>query len=637
MDDLLFSSSNVADSPYYLGGVSDSLSHLPPWYQLLSLGGVFCVIHLRNNAVVTWLVVQLHSSLGTEAMWPDEYKDTLQAMSFTERLCFTLYGAALAAVAVFLFRVFCQDTWNIGGNAYQLFPDKKLPTIAMVALMCVVEGIRLQQVIVQQFDTPGSLSRIAMRSFDQATEANTDPRVTESNAHLVIQFELLRAYLAQTCAHRLPVLLLAGAYRAFRDVPKKAHVALRWYMATIATFIILQETIRMYIRYSWTDCSSWAIVVWSLVFLGALNYVYGPSKRAGTVVTVSSTNCVTEAFRGLITCGALWLFVSLVVLAVVVSVHEELLLIWLFISLMVLWTPAIIDACATDYMAFLAIGAGCVVYAMDGVSSVWASVRFGALFFLWWLFTSLLYNATLHITASRYIAMTVAAAWFGGSLTPPSELWMNTESLTELGLRDSYGVVPLFTARTLWLRNVADFRAIPKDSWIYGPAQGDGKRAFDLLLHGAALACAVCVAISSLVEQSLTTEARFAWRQRDIVSATPGVLLHKMLHTAVVVGCVAASIGIWWVVRWQVLPMWTQFLPDIISKILATVAAVTVLGNLMDMQDSMYMASVRILGLRDALRTTDGNANAFDDEPNPASPQMPTAAGNDGHRRRAFE
>ncbi|CAJ1023751.1 hypothetical protein Q4I30_003309 [Leishmania utingensis] len=614
MDDLPLSSSTTLEiSPHYLGGVRDSLGHLPPWYQVLSLGGVFCVIHLRNNAVVTWLVVELHSSIGTEAVWPDEYQTILRAMSFTERLCFTLYGATLAAIAVLLFRVFCQDTWNIGWNAGQLFPDKKLPSIAMVVLMCVAEGVRLRQVIGQQLCTPGSLARLATHSFNEIERSKIDPQIAESNTHVVIQFELFRAYLAQACIHRIPVVLFAGAYRLFRDVPNKAYVALRWYMATIAGFTVVQEVLVMYIRYVWTDWSLWAMVIWSLAFLGVVNFVYGLSKRAGMVVTMSTTNCVAEALRGLVTCSALWFIASLIVLAFVVSVHEELVLIWLFMSLMILWTPAIIDACAIDYMTFLAIGAGCVVYAMDGVSSIWASIRFGALHFLWWLFVSLLYNAALHVSASRYIAMTVAAAWFLWSLAPPRELWKNAESAAELGLEDGYGVVQLFTARVLWLRAVADFGALPKGSWIYGRTQGDGRHAFDLLLHASVPACGLCVVVSSVVQHRFTAATRLEWQQQNIVSATPGVLLRKIIRTLVVVGCVVASIGMWCMVRFYVLPMWTLLLPDIITKALATVAAVTVLGNLMDMQESMYIACLRIAGLSDTLPTTEEQTLASKD------------------------
>ncbi|GET92391.1 hypothetical protein, conserved [Leishmania tarentolae] len=614
MDDLgLPSSTAFSVYPLYLGAVSDSLAHLPQWYQLISLGGFFCVIHLRNNAVVTWLVVQLHSSIGTEAMWPDEYKSTLRAMTFTERLCFTLFGAALAAVALVLFRVFCQDSWNIGWNASQMFPEKKLPTVSMVILMCIAEGIRLKEVIVQELNTPGSLARLAMHNFDGINESQFDERVSESNPHFVIQFELLRAYLADMCVHRIPVIVLAGAYRVLRDVPNNAHVALRWYMATICAFTVLQEMLGMYLRYVWTDWSVWAMVIWSLVFLGVVNYVYGLSKRAGTVVTMSRTACVRGALRGLVTCGALWLIASLIVLAFVVSVHEELVFIWIFMSLMILWTPAMIDACAIDYMTFLSIGAGCVAYAMGSVASVHASVRFGVLHFLWWFFLSLLYNSMLHLFASRYTAMAVAAAWFLWSLAPPRELFKNTESAAELGLEDGHGVVHLFTARVLWLLAVADFRTLPKGSWLYGPTQGDGERAFNLILHAAASACTACIAISFVVERRFTAEARLAWRHRDIVSATPGVLLRKMIRTFVVVGCVAASIGMWWVVRHYVLLMWTQLLPDIIAKLLATVAAVTVLGNLMDMQDSLYITCMLILGLPDPSPSMDGQTVSSDD------------------------
>ncbi|KAK7196267.1 hypothetical protein NESM_000562400 [Novymonas esmeraldas] len=626
---------DVAPLPHYLGGVSDSLGHLPPWYQLLSLGGVFCVIHLRNNAVVTWLVVQLHSSIGTEAMWADEYKDTLQAMSFAERLCFTLYGAALVAVVVLLFRVFCQDTWGVGWSVGQMFPDRRLPTAATLGLMCVAEGIRLRQVIRQQLNTPGTLARLAMQSFEGIEVSEFDPRIAESNLHFVIQFELLWSYMVQTCVQRIPAVLLAGAYRLSRDAPNMAHVGLRWYMATVAGFMALQEVLGMYIRYVWTDWSAWATVVWSFIFLGVVNYVYGPSKRAGTVVTISSVNCVTEALRGLVTCGALWIIVSLLVLAFVVSVHEELVLLWLFMTLMILWTPAIVDACATDYMAFLAIGAGGVAYAMGGVSTAWAGVRFAALHFLWWLLAALFYNAVLHVFVSRYAAMAVTAGWFLWSITPPSELWSTAESMAALGLEDNHGVVQLFAARVHWLLAVADFGPLPEGSWLHGRAQGEGRRAFDFILHAAVPACLACVVVSSLVEHSLSAEARVAWQQRDIVSATPAVLLRKMIRTLVVVGCVAASVGVWWVVRTCVLPMWTQLLPDIIRNALAAVTAVTVLGNLMDMQDSLYVACMRILGLRDPLRALDGQPSTDDGVPNSATPRT-SADSLGGSRRSAF-
>jgi hypothetical protein len=607
----------LATLPHFLGSVSISLGHLPPWYQLLSLCAVFAVIHLRNNAVITWLVVQLHSSTGTEAIWVDDYKMILRAMPFTERLCFTLYGVTLAAIVVVLFRVLCQDTYNIGWNVGQLFPDKRLPTTFVIVLMCVVDSIRLRSVILDILNSPGSLAHLALHNFEGLEATDFDPSVAESNPHFVIQFELARSFILSAALRRLPMMLLAGAYRLSRDVPRKAHVALRWYMATFAVFFLLQEVLSMYIRYVWTDWGAWAMVGWALVFLGIVNYTYGPSKRAGTVVTISSTNCVTEAVRGLVTCAALWFIVSLVVLAFVVSVHEELVLIWLFISLMILWTPAIIDSCSTDYMTFLSFGAAAVQHAMDSDNTtVPASIRFGVLLFLWWLLVALIYNATLHIACSRYIAASVAFCWFLWSLAPPRELWSNPEGSVQLGLEEGHGAVHLFTARILWLRALANFRPIPAGSWMYHRAEGNGRQAFNLILHEAVGVCVVCVAITTAVHFSLSPEVRLRWQQLDIVSVTPSVLLRKAIRTSVVVFCVGSSIAMWWIVRLYVLPMWTQLLPDIIGKALCTVAAVTTLGNLMDMQDSMYDGCLRVLGLRNPRYAAAEGSAGVSDEPN---------------------
>lgn len=613
----------LATTPDFLGSVSVSLEHLPPWYQLFSLCGVFAVIHLRNNAVVTWLVVQLHSSTGTEAIWVDEYKNTLRAMSFTERLCFTLYGVSLAAAVMVLFRVFCQDTYNIGWNVGQLFPDKRFPTVVTMGLLCVTDAIRLRGVILEVLNTPGSLAHLALHNFEGLEGTDFDPSVAESNPHFVIQFELARSFILAAALRRLPVMLLAAAYRLSRDVPRKAHVALRWYMATFAVFFLLQEVLSMYIRYVWTDWSSWAMVGWAVVFLGVVNYTYGPAKRAGMVVTISSTNCVTEAVRGLITCAALCFITSLVVLAFVVSVHEELVLIWLFFSLMILWTPAIIDSCSTDYMTFLSCGAAGVLHAMDDDSTVSSSVRYGVILFLWWLLTSLVYNAAVHVTCSRYIAGTIAVCWFLWTLAPPRELWDNPESLAELGLEEGHGVVHLFTARVLWIRAVAMFQPLPAGSWMHRRAEGDGRHAFDLMLHEMAAMCGVCVAVTSAVHFSLSPEVRLRWRHHDIVSVTPGVLLRKALRTLVVVFCVGGSVAMWWVVRLYVLPMWTQLLPDIVAKLVCTMAAVTTLGNLMDMQDSMYDSCVRVLGLRNTKAAADGAGLPVDELTSAISPRTP--------------
>ncbi|EPY17268.1 hypothetical protein STCU_10716 [Strigomonas culicis] len=97
-------------------------------------------------------------------------------------------------------------------------------------------------------------------------------------------------------------------------------------------------------------------IAWSLIFLGTVNFIYGPSKRAGVVVTASAVNCFYTAAKGMLTCYALSAIATLIVLTAVVSVHVvELIGMWLVMFLLLVWAPAIIDSCSTDYMALLSV------------------------------------------------------------------------------------------------------------------------------------------------------------------------------------------------------------------------------------------------------------------------------------------
>lgn len=596
---------------YYLGGVSDSLQHLPRWYQLLAAAGVLLVIYLRNSPVVSWLVIELHSSFGNEAMWVPDYKKSLQNMTLTERLCFTLYGVLLLTIVALLYRIFCQDRWNVGRSAIQLFPDKKLQTATAILGMCIVEGVRLRCQIIFSLDTEGTLANVAMHSFEDDGTGMRNSALGEQNPHFVIQFELLKSFFAYALRHRLPAILIAVSYRLLRDAPRREHVALRWYMATIAWVFMIQEAVLMYAHYSWDEWTAWTTIAWSLLYLGLVNYTYGPSKRAGKVVTISTTNCIAEAARNMITCIALWVIVSILIIALVVSIHEELIALWLFSSLSIVWFPAVVDSCSTDYMVILSCSAAYIAHGMGAVQ-LYGSVRFAVLLCLWWLTTSLMYNVTLISFQSRYLAIIVACWFCMWYLSPPRELMRNESSAMLLGLRDGRTLYGLLTARVVWLCRVANYDVLPVDSWLFKQADGSGQKAFYILLHRNAMVCVPLLLFTSVTWLTFSLEKRIQFQQKDMVVVTAGVLLRKFIRSFVIAWCVGCSFATWWVMRSYLLPTWASFLPDIFTKSIAGILACTILGNLMDMQDTMFDSCIRLLGLLDPPEVEDTTAGISD-------------------------
>ncbi|RNC43491.1 hypothetical protein TcCL_NonESM06803 [Trypanosoma cruzi] len=112
-----------AEKDLYLGSIYHSLEHLPQWYQVFALSGLFFLFPLREITLVGWLAVSLHRSFGTEIVWSEEYQRILEQMSFNERICLTLYGVALSVLAFFLtdclpvapFMLGCMSPASVGG------------------------------------------------------------------------------------------------------------------------------------------------------------------------------------------------------------------------------------------------------------------------------------------------------------------------------------------------------------------------------------------------------------------------------------------------------------------------------------------------------------------------------------------
>lgn len=138
-----------------------------------------------------------------------------------------------------------------------------------------------------------------------------------------------------------------------------------------------------------------------------VNYVYGPTTRAGLLKTISSRQALQEAVRYTVTTCGLWGVARLFVLTLVVGVHVvELVCIWVAMFMWIVWTPAIMDVCATDYMAVLSMMTCYLVHQME-LMSAWGAARMCGMMMLWWLNGSLVYNVVVNMSRSRYVGLVV--------------------------------------------------------------------------------------------------------------------------------------------------------------------------------------------------------------------------------------
>lgn len=585
----------------YIGQIRHSIECLPQWYQILALSGFFLVIYLRDNNVVSWLVANLHNSFGTERIWSPGYTATLEQMTFNERLFFTLYGIFLLLVNFFLYKMCCTDSYGVGSSVAQLLPDRRRCTVVLWVLMCGVEALRLREETDELFQRRDSLASIALHGLSGVSNTETTGHfsmISSSNAHFVIQVEVGKMYLGNMLVKRFPVILCAGLFRIGRDMPSCTHAALRYYFVTVALFIGAAELATMSMSSSWHSLASWALVSWTLLVSCIINFIYGPTKRAGTVATVCASKALIEALRGLLTCAGMWVIASMTVLTVVTGMHVvELLLVWLLFSLLIIWIPAVVDACAVEYILLLTF-AICVVGYRVGILTADGSLRFGTVVAVWWFDLCLVYNVTTNLFRTRYAGIGAALWFFWWIIAPPRDVYDTSEPL---------GVRKMLRYRVDDMLQTANLDSTAANA-------DELKEAFHGRLKAGITLSIVLVATASAIGRIQSTEVKARLRRAAIPLASPSTICSKAVRTAALIACVAPALATYYIFRLYVIPQ-IMLLPHTVSRWISWSAACIVLGELMDVKGTIVMIFLRLVGAADPPMTAeDVDEQSSDDD-----------------------
>ncbi|EKF29861.1 hypothetical protein MOQ_006336 [Trypanosoma cruzi marinkellei] len=574
-----------AEKDLYLGSIYHSLEHLPQWYQVFALSGLFFLFPLREITLVGWLAVSLHRSFGTEIVWSEEYQRLLEQMSFNERICLTLYGVALSVLAFFSYRLFARGALHAGLHESGLSGGRKWWPAAVVCLLFGCEAMAaLKEIVARILSDPTSLGCLALGVFQGVENKTFDPLLMKTNPHLIIQLEILRAMLLSFLERVVPAVVIGCCYRLLRDVPRRAHAALRWYIVTVMISRSLVEIYRMYWNNEWGQLSSWILFVSTLVLLGMVNYAFGPSKRGGWTAATSFVSSINQTISGIVKCTAILFVIFLCALALVVSVHVvELLLIWLIFFLMTVWIPAIIDSCSTEYSLCIVTAISFIAHQMEYLTDV-GSLRLWGLLFLWWLNLCLLYNFATNACRSRYGGIVAVSISIMG-------IWRMTGHDGKTG-----DIVSFLENSAAKIRDVVEgFSTVNETELIVEHA---GLAVYNSLLYTGFTACVILVLCIGLIALCEPKEARSRLLRKNIVIVAPGVLLRKLVKTLILGVCFFIFM-LTGTLLYRFLPQFAMFAPDLLALGAAVALACTILGGLMDMQEFLYLSFMRVIGFMD--------------------------------------
>ncbi|RHW73035.1 hypothetical protein DPX39_040017600 [Trypanosoma brucei equiperdum] len=571
-------------SHQHLGSIYRSLEYLPRYFQIFALFGAFFLASIRENPVIAWLAVTMHSSFGTEIVWSVEYQRRLELMTLNERLCLTLYGVALSALAMFTYVKTGHDVLYHLVQESGVDSNSRRWPVAIMCLMLACEGmVILKEEAACELSSSDSIAHFVLTGFRGFEQTGFDPRLKYANPHFLIQVQILKAYAMSFVKRMLPAVILAFVYRSGRDARRSAHAALRWYTMTIMIFRSLCEAYTMMYGDGLRQYSSWSLLLTSVVWYAMVNYTFGPSKRAGWTASTSSASSVRETTNGISKCIVLFFMVYLSVLALVVSVHVvELLLIWLMFFLLTVWIPAIIDSCAVSYIICITTAVSFVVYKMNHTTK-WGSLRLIPLFSLWWLDICILYSLVANVTHSR----------FGGTLAVLVALGFHCyHSLEDLehGVRTSGSYVEKVVTM---LREVVEETVTMDEEVSAGPRTE--KACYKTLVVVACAVMGFLISVAALLEYSQSSDVRVHLLNQNIILVTPRVLFRKFVRTFILVISLLVFV-IAGLVMYRLVPQLAMFVPDFIALGVAVGVACAILGRLIDLQDPLYDALMRLIG-----------------------------------------
>eukprot|EP00796_Vickermania_ingenoplastis_P007346 gene7346-5180_t len=591
--------------------------HPKIWYQAIGVGGIAFLVYLRHNPIVAWLVSNLHFSFGTQYLWYKAYQIHLENMSFNERLGFTFYGVALAGLSFTLFHFFiwrCQ-TFARG----ELFPDKTVQNNAWFLLFCAIETARLRQIISACFEEQGSPAYYALRQLQKSPVSEVESisilfNNTSANPHFVIQRSVLDGLTRTFLARHVPIFLISGVYRLTQDVPRKIYVSLRWYMATFSCSYAIVKVGLAFVSGEWNDSILWISIASTVLYMGIVNYTYGPSKRAGMTKATSYARCVKMACVGLSLCLLMWVVSLLTMLAVCVSVHVfELILIWLGIFLTIVWVPAVVDSFAISFIVVMTGVAAYIGYGME-VLSQFGVMRFWLYITLLWINVCLIYNFLLNLLYSRYAALGALTILLGiaasVSLLNPVYMKIDMYQLRKDAEWHDQSLAERYVLHLLlWVATMCEFKPNfdpPQDFmvWIISHFQLSDNAAIQAYLgfvfFNVLVALSLVMSIKAL-HCCLRSPAREKeLRRRGIITVTPIVCAFHLARGLATLVVALIFIAFYTTMKDVLLPRYSMLnaLPNILHQMIAFTAACLALGFL-DCGEVLYDTFTRAMALQD--------------------------------------
>nr|CCC90014.1 conserved hypothetical protein [Trypanosoma congolense IL3000] len=572
-----------SDSRHRMGDIYRSLEYLPRCFQVFALFAALLLASIRYNPAVAWLAVTMHSSFGTEIVWSVEYQRRLELMTLNERLCLTLYGVALSALTALTYVKSGRDVLRHLTQESGMSSSRRGPAVIMCLMLACEGTVVLKEEAMRELSNSDSMAHFVLTRFRGFEQTNFDPRWKYANPHFLIQTQILKAFMMSFVGRMLPAMLLAFVYRSCRDMRRNAHAALRWHIMTVMAFRSMFEVYAMVYGEGLRQCSSWCLLVCTLLWFGVVNYVFGPSKRAGWTASTCSSSLIEETFRGIGKCAVFFFMMHLSILAVVVSVHVvELLLIWLMFFLLTVWIPAIIDSCAVSYILCITSTVSFVAYKMD-YTTRWGSLRLVSLLSLWWLDICILYSLAANVTRSRY----------GGVVAVLTVTTFNFRSLGSSKL-NAGGSTTYFEACVDTLRSLVEEATFADDNVFFGYRTEISHFSSMMLRFCEVTGC--LIALTGFLDYFQTSEARAYLASQDITLVTPVVLFRKLVRALILVLCFLVSIVVG-LVMYRLVPKLTMYVPDFVAFGVAAGVACATLGRLVDLQEPLYNTSMRLIGV----------------------------------------
>lgn len=627
-----------------LGSIQTSLKSVPKWYQLASIFlSALIPFSLNDFAVLSWASKQLHFDFGTSALWTsfsgsDAYYHTINAMTIRERLGFAAYALMLLGVVALLKRQVNRSFSSSAARDSDAAPSSSPSTSSTEAfakvfpgrhhlrkalvLLCICEMLfLLNYIIAESIESPMFQRLTSAMGKDVAIEdaaAAQSPLVAaiiifvSGNIHVAVQLDIVaRLVHWWSLSVALPSVVV-WIFRVVANLRSRTVQSQRWFflnvfaarcLALLLDYVIvgieLLPAVELFVPEAklcdgakicekrtalWLHplaVSQMFLVATTIVYIGAVNYCYGPSKRSADTRTASTLKeYMAMSTRMTANCVMLPLICAFGVMMFAVGVHiVELFLLWLLTFCLMIWIPIAIDAASCDLMAFFAFLAVLLneVVPCDGhrLFVELDAMRFGALLFFAQLAITAAFGSLYVVCGSRRTAISAIVAFAGlvwGLLT-------YLAPRTQPEMHDL--LIKLFTAKLMLSDDMSGSPLVVKTI---------------LILCAVVVACSAFNA-SSFARHRLDAHAVRIRRRCRMVPLTTSVCIRKLLYLVMkLVHIVVSAAG-----GNMILSFLTDFLhaPREVGRVGGFVVCCALFGALCDAAAGQFRFLLRAVGILD--------------------------------------